>query len=508
MHLHPIVISAFCHELNTKLRESVIIDIFSLSKQEIIFHFAASEANFFSLKMTLAAQSVFFSFYDSLLPKGNKFIPQFNSFFGSKILNVKPIPFDRGLVLNCNTGIFYFKLHGRNANLIALLEDNSVICFRNEFEVDRVNGIEALSVMWQQDLQKKANLSVTENLKQYFKQKKLTVSANYNLDELQRVYAKLSEGPFYVIENKGAIVFSLFPVSGAVCHEHDTVTDALNQFQRLYLSRYAFQSTKNSLLKERELGLNQKQKNISTLRHKLTNLEIENYKTKADLLMANLHLTSTEKELWLPDFYSDKLIKVKLDDSLSLQANAEKYYRKSKNQQLEVSNLKQHIQKLDEEVKLLIDEMAVIEKTEDFKILQKFVKEKLVKVSNAERKPFRTFLIDGYTVLVGKSAKDNDELTLKYAKKEDFWLHAKDCSGSHVVIKTQDHKIPNHTLEKIAGIAAYFSKRKQDSLCPVIVTKKKFVRKNKALAAGEVIVAQETVILVKPQKPDFPETMV
>ena len=508
MHLHPIVISAFCQELNLKLRDSVILDIFSLSKQEIIFHFAASDANFFSIKMTLAAQSVFFSFYDNLQPKGNKFIPQFTTFFGARVLSFEPIPFDRGLVLKSNMGIFYFKLHGRNANLIALLQDNSVICFRNEFEVDRVNGLEKLSLLWQQYLQKRANLSVNGPLKQYLKQKNLAFSVNYNLEELDKVYAQLSEGPFYIVENNQKVVFSLFPVSAAVCHKYDKASDALNQFQRLYLSRYAFQSTKNALLKERQLSLNQKQKNITTLSQKLSILQKENYKTKADLIMANLHLKNIEKELTLPDFYSDTLIKVKLDINLSLQANAEKYYRKSKNQQLEVNNLKNNIQKLDEEAMLLINEIAMIDKTEDFKILQKFVKEKLVKVSNAERKPFRTFSIDGYTVLVGKSAKDNDELTLKYAKKEDFWLHAKDCSGSHVVIKTHDHKIPSHTLEKIAGIAAYFSKRKQDSLCPVIVTRKKFVRKNKALAPGEVIVAQEDVILVKPQKPELPEALV
>ena len=117
--------------------------------------------------------------------------------------------------------------------------------------------------------------------------------------------------------------------------------------------------------------------------------------------------------------------------------------------------------------------------------------------------PFKQFVVEGFTILVGKNAQNNDLLTQKYAYKEDLWLHAKDVSGSHVLIKYQAGKtFPKKVIEKAAQIAAYFSKRRNETLCPVIVTPKKFVRKTKDLDAGQVIVEKENVIMVEPCLPD------
>ena len=61
--------------------------------------------------------------------------------------------------------------------------------------------------------------------------------------------------------------------------------------------------------------------------------------------------------------------------------------------------------------------------------------------------------------------------------------------------------MPNTVLEKAAQLAAYYSKRKTDSLCPVIYTPKKWVRKPKGSAPGAVVVEREKVLLVKPENP-------
>ena len=114
--------------------------------------------------------------------------------------------------------------------------------------------------------------------------------------------------------------------------------------------------------------------------------------------------------------------------------------------------------------------------------------------------PFKQFETDGWVIWVGKNAKNNDLLTLKYAKKFDIWLHARDVSGSHVIIRNPNQRtVPKHVVEKAAELAAHFSKRATESLCPVIVTTKKFVRKTKDLLPGQVIVdREEEVVLVKP----------
>jgi predicted ribosome quality control (RQC) complex YloA/Tae2 family protein len=68
-----------------------------------------------------------------------------------------------------------------------------------------------------------------------------------------------------------------------------------------------------------------------------------------------------------------------------------------------------------------------------------------------------------------------------------------------VVIKYQaGKKFPVMVIERAAQLAAFYSKRKTDSLCPVIVTPKKFVRKPKGYPQGAVMVDKEEVVMVEP----------
>ncbi len=114
---------------------------------------------------------------------------------------------------------------------------------------------------------------------------------------------------------------------------------------------------------------------------------------------------------------------------------------------------------------------------------------------------FKRFECEGFEILVGRNAKNNDILTQQFAYKEDLWLHARDVSGSHVIIKYQaGRNFPNSVIEKAASLAAFYSKRKTESLAPVIVTKKKYVRKTKGLQDGQVIVEKEEVVIVTPSE--------
>lgn len=134
--------------------------------------------------------------------------------------------------------------------------------------------------------------------------------------------------------------------------------------------------------------------------------------------------------------------------------------------------------------------------------LRTFVKKNGLVASKAgvdQGQLFRRIEYQGFMILVGRNAKNNDLLTQQYAFKEDLWLHARDVSGSHVVIKYQaGKKFPVMVIERAAQLAAFYSKRKTDSLCPVIVTPKKFVRKPKGYPQGAVMVDKEEVVMVEP----------
>ena len=76
---------------------------------------------------------------------------------------------------------------------------------------------------------------------------------------------------------------------------------------------------------------------------------------------------------------------------------------------------------------------------------------------------WHTFEIDGFEVLVGKGARQNDELTTKVAAPHDFWLHAAGYAGSHVVIRNPDRlsALPRAVIERAAALAAYHSKARE-----------------------------------------------
>ena len=118
---------------------------------------------------------------------------------------------------------------------------------------------------------------------------------------------------------------------------------------------------------------------------------------------------------------------------------------------------------------------------------------------------FRVFELDeNYTLYVGKNAANNDELTMKFAKPNDIWLHARGSSGSHCVIKSKSNKnekIPKIILQKAAEIAAYYSGAKNARYTPVCYTQKKYVHKPKNANTGAVVLQREEIIMVEPKLP-------
>jgi len=117
---------------------------------------------------------------------------------------------------------------------------------------------------------------------------------------------------------------------------------------------------------------------------------------------------------------------------------------------------------------------------------------------------FKHYIIEGkYNVYVGKDSKNNDLLTTRFAKQNDYWFHARSVSGSHVILRVENIKevIPKNVLKKTASLAAYHSKAKTAGIVPVAYTFKKYVVKKKNMPIGTVHLLKENVLLVKPEIP-------
>ena len=106
---------------------------------------------------------------------------------------------------------------------------------------------------------------------------------------------------------------------------------------------------------------------------------------------------------------------------------------------------------------------------------------------------------DGYEVIVGRAARDNDTLTFRVARPNDLWLHAGDYPGSHVVVRNSSRKdIPHRTIIEAAQLAAKFSQAGEDSKVTVHYTHRKFLSKPKGAAPGLVRMSTFRSITVAP----------
>jgi len=104
-------------------------------------------------------------------------------------------------------------------------------------------------------------------------------------------------------------------------------------------------------------------------------------------------------------------------------------------------------------------------------------------------RPYRTILVDGHEILVGRSDEENDILTFEVAAPEDLWLHvAGGVAGSHVVVRNPNHlpALPPNVVERAAALAAWHSKARGRARVEVHVCRVADVHKRRGAPAGEV----------------------
>ncbi|MBV9614818.1 MAG: NFACT family protein [Ktedonobacteraceae bacterium] len=107
---------------------------------------------------------------------------------------------------------------------------------------------------------------------------------------------------------------------------------------------------------------------------------------------------------------------------------------------------------------------------------------------------------DGFTILVGKNSRQNEDVTFHQASTNDIWLHARGVPGAHVIIKAAGREIPRRTLEQAARLAAYYSQARGSTSVPVDHTLQRHVRHMKGGGPGMVIYERERTIYAEPDR--------
>jgi len=186
--------------------------------------------------------------------------------------------------------------------------------------------------------------------------------------------------------------------------------------------------------------------------------------------------------------------------------HAEYYFKKAKHARERIETRRMLLPEFRLQLEQVISMQKELNQAQDFRALESMHKKLQSKKTEHGHNPiqqlFREFRLNAHYVLfIGRNAQNNDQLTTKFAKPNDLWLHARGVSGSHAILRGPLNP-PKNILEMACEITAYFSKSRNASFVPVAYALKKYVRKPKGAGPGSVIMEREEVTMVEPRLPE------
>jgi predicted ribosome quality control (RQC) complex YloA/Tae2 family protein len=506
----------FLRQLTLKLKgilqSTVVSECFSQSKDELIIRFEKNDDPFF-IRASLSPAFSCLSFPENFHRARKNSVDLFQNLIGQRVEGIRQFENERSFaILFSNNFSLLFKMHGNRSNILLFENGTAVELFKNNIAADFSLTLDMLDrhIDWSRenferhhDKLEGTYFTFGKEVWKYLKDRHFqSRPIEQQWEKIQHVLYLLINPTYYILGKENKITFSLLEADQIVKQFHDPIK-ALNEFFTHYSQQNAFSTERASALSYLKSSIEATDSYLKKTTTKLRELESDNnYKIWADLLMANLHAIKPGTDhVTLPDFYHENHnVEIKIKKDLTPQKNAALFYKKSKNQQIEINYLQALIEGKQKEKTKLVAQHQQLEAAVDLKSLRKARQLNIVeKEKQAVPLPYREVEYNGFKIWIGKNAQSNDILTLKYGYKEDLWLHAKDVPGSHVLIKHQAGKnFPKEVIEFAAQLAAYYSKRKNESLCPVTVTPRKYVRKRKGDPAGAVMVEREEVVMVEP----------
>ena len=234
-------------------------------------------------------------------------------------------------------------------------------------------------------------------------------------------------------------------------------------------------------------------------------------KLLGDLISANMYrIQKGDSSAAVENFYDEEcpVVTIPLDVRKTPAQNAQHYYSEYKKSVTAEEKLAEQIQKGEEELQYLesvFDSLTRASSENDIIQLRLELKEQgYVRYAGGKAKPPKALppieykSSDGFTILVGRNNKQNDQLSLKFAEKTDIWLHTQLITGSHVLILTDGETPPDKTIEEAAVIAAVNSSGRDSGLVPVDYCLARYVKKPAGAKPGKVIFTNYKTAFVKP----------
>lgn len=317
-----------------------------------------------------------------------------------------------------------------------------------------------------------------------------------------------SFSPCIVYKDEEPVEFSAIPLT--------MYADAVDKSLRI---------EKNSSISDVLISFYEKKNNITRIRQRsadlrqIVNTALERNNKKYDLQLKQLADTDKREKYRIygelintygydiPDgaksfealnYYTNEMITIPLQEDLTARENSIKYFERYN----KLKRTYEALSKLTVETKEEIDHLESISNALDIAVSYDDLvqlKEEMIEYGYIHRKgsknkrekitsrPFHYISSDGFHMYVGKNNYQNEELTFKLATGNDWWFHAKNIPGSHVIVKTENKELPDNTFEEAARLAAHYSKASKQEKVDVDYIQKKHIKKPAAAKPGFVI---------------------
>lgn len=208
------------------------------------------------------------------------------------------------------------------------------------------------------------------------------------------------------------------------------------------------------------------------------------------------------------NYYTNEEITVPLDETLTARENSVRYfdrYNKLKRTFEATNKLLEEVQAEITHLESVSNALDIAQYEEDLAQIKAelieygYIKRKgPAKKERFTSKPFHYVSSDGFHIYVGKNNFQNDALSFQFATGNDWWFHAKEIPGSHVIVKTNGNELPDRTFEEAAALAAHYSKGKNQEKVEVDYTLKKNLKKPNAAKPGFVIYHTNYSMVISP----------
>lgn len=283
---------------------------------------------------------------------------------------------------------------------------------------------------------------------------------------------------------------------------------SFNQKVEQWYGEHAGQLSLEALLEQAEKFYNSRHSKMEAALHRLEKkrdefLQNQQWKHYGDLILTYGHLIDGSQDyLECEDYESGARIRIKIDPKKNAQENASSYYNTYKKTVSGLADLEHDIQRAKKE---LLDLEATYQQLcrepNPLRLQQMLRKQTTPKQQVEKKRPGLSYQVEGWTILVGRTAAENDELLRRHVKGLDMWFHTRDYAGGYVFVKNRPGKtIPLSIMLCAGNLAVYHSKARKAAKADLYYTQVKHLRRAKDGPKGLVLPSQEKNLLVQLDK--------